>query len=156
MSKSDSVEKPGAGEPIGVWIRLTKGYVALVDREDEHLASMKITEAQVERAVKDMLEADGWRSFKTNPVSNKARGAGFGEIGMADMLFIRYKDCGGPADAEVLWVENKAPGKQLKPHQVAWHSREGRRGALIFVVDDVVRFRETYKTSGLMRRQILS
>ena len=127
---------------------------------------MKITEAQVERAVKDLLEADGWRSLKTNPVSNKARGAGFGEIGMADMLFIRYQcvvilnDTNEVIDVEpscqVIWIEFKAPGKLPSPHQLTWHTRERARGALVLVVDDVDDFREWYKTSGLMRHQILS
>ncbi len=108
-----------------------------------------------------MLELDGWRAIRTDPVSDRSRGKGFGEVGMPDYLFIRYLDHDGPMVdqqclAQMLWIEFKAPGKPLKPHQTAWASREGRRGALIFVVDDAVRFRETYKTSGLMRHTILS
>ena len=125
-------------------------------------SKLKVSESDVQRAVVDMLALDGWRPLRTNPVSNKARGAGFGEVGMPDYLFIRYKEnhtkIPGLYDgwAQVLWVEFKAPGKQLQPHQVQWHSQEGRRGALIFVVDDAVRFRETYKTCGLVRNTILS
>jgi hypothetical protein len=37
-----------------------------------------------------MLVQDGWRALKTSPVSRRARGVGFGELGMADYLYIRY------------------------------------------------------------------
>jgi hypothetical protein len=43
MPESNFTERPAAPEAIGVWITLTKGFVALVDREDEHLAAFKWT-----------------------------------------------------------------------------------------------------------------
>ena len=46
-------------------------------------------EAELERTCTNMLVLDGWRALKTNPVSRRARGAGFGELGMADYLYIR-------------------------------------------------------------------
>lgn len=135
-------------------------------QKNKRVPGIKISEADVQQAVVLMLELDGWRSIRTDPVSDRSRGKGFGEIGMPDYLFIRYgpdfRAAPGirrslvPTDSDVMWVEFKAAGKSLKPHQVTWHSRESARGALIFVVDDAVRFRETYKTSGLMRNTILS
>jgi hypothetical protein len=132
-------------------------------------SKLKVSEADVQQAVVLMLELDGWRAIRTDPVSDRSRGKGFGEVGMPDYLFIRYEFAHYCVNelprgfliaksqwAQVIWVEFKAPGKTLKPHQTAWHSKEGARGARIFIVDDAVRFRETYKTSGLMRHQILS
>lgn len=128
---------------------------------------LRVTEADVQRAVVDMLAADGWRAIRTDPVSDRSRGKGFGEIGMPDYLFIRYLDMdlleypGGrivlkrPA-AEVLWVEFKKPKGVTRAHQVAWHSNEHARGALVKVFDSVDAAREWYKTSGLMRNTILS
>jgi hypothetical protein len=131
-------------------------------------AKLKISETDVQQAVVLMLELDGWRSLRTDPVSNRARATGFGEVGMPDYLFIRYKDLGLEISlegcstdsltslAQVLWVEFKAPGKKLKPHQIRWVLDEARLGALVMTCDEVDEFREWYKTSGLMRHQILS
>jgi len=109
------------------------------------------------------LELDGWRAIRTDPVSDRSRAKGFGEIGMPDYLFIRYVWFGKPpfvaysgTGAQVLWVEFKAPGKHASQHQVEWHKRESQRGGMVIVEDDVDDFREWYKTSGLMRNTILS
>jgi hypothetical protein len=123
-------------------------------KSSQRIPGLKVSEADVQRAVVDMLELDGWRAIRTDPVSDRSRGKGFGEIGMPDYLFLRYGL--NYSGVGVLWVEFKAPGKTLNRHQVVWHSREGKRGALIFVVSDAAQFRETYKTSGLMRNKILS
>jgi hypothetical protein len=135
-------------------------------------AKLKISEADVQQAVVLMLELDGWRAIRTDPVSDRSRGKGFGEVGMPDYLFIRYGNYQNTAtwksmeeqrserfpcaDAEVLWIEFKAPGKKPKPHQCNWMVKENARGALIMVCDSVDDFREWYKISGLMRHQILS
>lgn len=127
------------------------------------VGKLKVSEADIQTAVVQMLELDGWRAIRTDPVSNKARGTGFGEIGMPDYLFIRYRPemeepgmLGQPAFAQVLWCEFKAPGKHASPHQLEWHNTERLRGAMVLTVNDVDRFRKFYKTSGLMRHPILS
>lgn len=81
---------------------------------------MKISEAHIQQTVTQFMELDGWRHFRTDPVSDRAtvaairtavrrllipktyadlifaaidrciRGKGFGEPGMPDDLFIRY------------------------------------------------------------------
>lgn len=89
--------------------------------------SPRILESHMQQTVVEFLQLDGWRAFRTDPVSDGAtvakirqailgcpalnhvrelifslikrcvRGKGFGEVGMPDYLFIRYLD---PADFE--------------------------------------------------------
>lgn len=126
----------------------------------------KISEADVQRAVVDLLTLDGWRAIRTDPVSDRARGKGFGEFGMPDYLFIRYDLEPLPSTLHrdekgremcwcadfMLWIEFKRPGAKPKPHQAAWHDAERARGALVLVVDDIDKFRDWYAQSGLRRR----
>ena len=63
-----------------------------------------------------LLADDGWRILKTDLVSDRSRGKGFGEPGMADTLAIRYGR--QPSVAELIWVEWKAPGGRAKKHQL--------------------------------------
>ena len=129
---------------------------------------LRVTEADVQRAVVDMLAADGWRAIRTDPVSDRSRGKGFGEIGMPDYLFIRYHGAAevcpdpqhrspvGQTAARLMWIEFKAPDKYETPNQRQWHIKERTRGGFVLVVSGVDDFREWYKTSGLMRNTILS
>lgn len=129
------------------------------------LLKPKLSEADVQQAVVQFLELDGWRSIRTDPVSDRARGKGFGEVGMPDYLFVRYEAShfcqtdlppacliARGAWARVLWIEFKRAGQKPKPHQQAWIDAERTRGALVMVVDDVDAFRHWYFTSGLNRR----
>lgn len=136
-------------------------------QKNKRVPGIKISEADVQQAVVLMLALDGWRAIRTDPVSDRSRGKGFGEIGMPDYLFIRYgldvrtltpDRCRDELrrHAEVMFVEFKAKGQSVKPHQYDWHQRERLRGALVIVCDEVGLFREWYKTSGLMRNTILS
>jgi hypothetical protein len=136
------------------------------DKPLRHLQRQKelgLTEAHIQQTVTQFLELDGWRAIRTDPVSDRARGKGFGEIGMPDYLYLRYGSpvfprYTGPDGkdeslfAQVLWIEFKAPGKAAKPHQLAWHVAERQRGALVLVVDDIDSFRQWYAQSGLQRR----
>lgn len=145
-----------------------------------------MSEADIERTCTNMLVLDGWRALKTNPVSNRARGAGFGELGMADHLYIRYHDRPAlapdmerdnsvlvlHAPAQVIWIEWKrvksvcretqaVKATKAAIHQMDWHTLERKRGALTLIagVDfpaTIECFREWYKSSGLMRKEILS
>jgi hypothetical protein len=122
---------------------------------------LQVKEIDVQCAVVDMLSADGWRAIRTDPVSNKARGTGFGEISMPDFLFLRYWRMDNLHNdtrpiGEMFWIEFKAPGKVPNLAQLKWHGNERNLGALVLVVDNVDDFREFYKTSGLMRHPILS
>ncbi len=139
-------------------------------------------EAQIEEECTKLLEEDGWRSLRTDPVSDRGRGKGFGEVGMADHLFIRYETirycptcgrnchdyetCGQchetperkPWMSGVMWIEFKsAKGKPAK-HQLEWHQKERARGAMTLIagVDfpaSVEGFKQFYRNSGLQRRK---
>jgi hypothetical protein len=117
-----------------------------------------IPEKNVQETVRDFMELDGWRAIRTDPVSDRARGKGFGEVGMPDYLFIRY---GAnpmamlPASvAEVLWIEFKRKSKLPTVTQMQWHITEINRGALVKVVDDIDDYILWYKDSGLCRRML--
>lgn len=149
------------------------------DKPLRHIQRQKelgLTEAHVQQTVTQFLELDGWRAIRTDPVSDRSRGKGFGEVGMPDMLYLRYQFIGpdsdvnyagwrltfgpppryagfDPEDVQALWIEFKAPGKAAKPHQLAWHEAERKRGALVLVVDDIDDFmKRWYPQSGLQRR----
>ncbi len=138
-------------------------------------------ESPIQAECVSFMEQDGWRSLRTDPVSDRRRGKGFGEIGMADHLFIRYEfrrqkeaiqrmceefgsSFGSESEdqlhamAEVLWIEWKRPrGGVVSKSQLAWHNIERARGALTWIasVDFTATaegFREHYAASGLMRR----
>lgn len=121
------------------------------------------------------MRLDGWRPLKTDPCSDRSRGKGFGEEGMADHLFIRYQDpyignnSAGPYTffrenqdvrrtfAEVLWVEFKRPGTKATAHQLTWHSVERIRGAYTVIAGRNFEptfdgFVDWYRKSGLLRR----
>ena len=111
-----------------------------------------------------LLEQDGWRSLRTDPVSDRGRGKGFGELGMADHLYIRYS-YRHPASnnalslSQVLWVEFKSSKGKPAKHQIEWHTAERARGALTLIagVDfpaSVAGFVEYYRASGLNRGRV--
>lgn len=166
------------------------------DEDGSRLPSLR--ERDIQLACTQLLELDGWRPVRTDPQSERGfiqrcrqrlkqhgqglevyldlilkaiggiRGAGFGEKGMADHLYIRYEREGPaipneqPYDkswAQVLWVEFKRPGEKTKAHQDTWHRDERLRGALTLKAGEdfeptVDGFLTWYRKSGLMRRPI--
>jgi hypothetical protein len=116
-------------------------------------------ESEIEAECTKLLEEDGWRPLRTDPVSDKGRGKGFGELGMADHLYVRYEfdPLHGPGDncrGQILWIEFKRPGKKPKKHQIEWHTKERARGALTLIAGEdfpatVKGFTEWYADSGL-------
>lgn len=126
-----------------------------------------VPEALIEAECTKLLEEYGWRALRTDPVSDRGRGKGFGEVGMADHLYIRYDpekqippSLRKPVDnsyAAVLWIEFKSAKGKPKKHQIAWHQKERARGALTLIagVDfpaSVAGFLGWYRASGLQRR----
>ena len=124
-------------------------------------------EAPIQAEITLILESDGWRALRTEPVSDRGRGKGFGEIGMPDFLYMRYgsgtvepwKPLGMLAEGcEILWIEHKRRrGGVVSKAQIEWHMRERARGALTLIagVDfdaSVQGFTRYYKASGLCRR----
>lgn len=129
-------------------------------------AALKLTEADVALACVQLLEYDGWRHLRTDPCSDRARGKGFGEKGMADALFIRYLNpMDPPAEerekkrwAEVIWIEWKRPKGRILAHQRIWHKVERKRGALTWIAGldfhpTFEDFKAFYAKSGLKRRR---
>lgn len=124
---------------------------------------MVLKESDIARTCSDLLQADGWRMLITDPVSDKSRGKGFGELGMADRLYIRYEAWRPSVLSlhEVMWIEWKRTvrGKPTKAtaHQQAWHQAERARGALTLIAGEdfpatIEGFREWYRSSGLQGR----
>jgi hypothetical protein len=127
-----------------------------------------IPEKNVQETVRDFMELDGWRAIRTDPVSDRARGKGFGEVGMPDYLFIRYwagyepttnaripeNEADLRTEAQVLWIEFKRKSKLPTVTQMQWHITEINRGALVKVVDDIDDYILWYKDSGLCRRML--
>lgn len=108
-----------------------------------------------EECVKFMQE-DGWRALRTDPVSDRTKGKGFGELGMPDYLFMR-PDLLQQGRYSVVWVEFKSRLGKLMKHQLEWHNKERARGFTTWIAGQdfgptVDGFRAHYSTSGLMRR----
>ena len=135
----------------------------------------KVTsEAEIARVCTQVLEHDGWRHLRTDPVSRRVWGKGFGEVGMADSMFIRYlypasvaKLLGGrtqhsadlQARCQLLWVEWKREDGTAAPHQLQWRDRERNRGALTLIAGidfdaSVSGFVGWYNQSGLRRASL--
>jgi hypothetical protein len=132
---------------------------------------LALTEKHLQDACSRVLELDGWRRLKTDPVSRREWGKGFGELGMADDLYIRclYRPTDryiGRALCQVMWIEwkkvdprsNSAKATKAAQHQKDWHLLERKRGALTLIAGEdfpatFEGFLAWYRTSGLMRRQ---
>lgn len=132
--------------------------------------AMKHLERDLEETCSQLLEWDGWRRLKTDPVSRKEWAKGFGEPGMADDLYIRYLAgdmilsvpemnafLKAPA-AEVLWIEWKRPGGKIRQQQKDWHTHERKLGALTLIAGidfDATfdAFKAWYQASGLQRKR---
>lgn len=124
-----------------------------------------LSEAHIQATCTAFLELDGWRALRTDPTSDRARGKGFGEVGMSDHLYVRYNlperflSQATPetrAYAEVLWVEYKSASGKLKPAQLQWAAAERARGGLVWLatVDfppTIEGFQQHYRDSGLAR-----
>ena len=116
-----------------------------------------VPEAVIEGECCQLLREDGWHTLKTNPISARSRGKGFGEVGMADVLALRYRK--QSVLCEALWLEWKSPGGRVKKHQLEWHAKERARGATTAIagVDfpaSVEGFRAWYRAAGLVRSRI--
>jgi hypothetical protein len=134
----------------------------------------KPLEKHIQSACAGFLALDGWRPLQTDPTSDRARGKGFGELGMADHLFLRpcivrysvsRRDMPYPkatialaSRGEILWVEFKRPGTSPTDHQLDWHFAERLNGFMTAMAS--IDFEPTYegfvswyRESGLLRRQ---
>lgn len=125
-------------------------------------------EADIERDCTNILIQDGWDALKTNPVSRRSRGAGFGTLGMTDHEFrrpaftARYTMAHeGPTIAihalcELLFVEWKSEDGENARHQIEWQDNMRRKGFLVIAAKrdfpaTVEGFCNWYENSGLKR-----
>lgn len=124
----------------------------------------RVLEKDLEQAVREYLELDGWRCWHFEEVWAEERKRTFGEAGMPDLLLIRY-DCPGTevedvrkvVRAEIMWLEVKTDGGRVAPHQKLWHAAERKRGALTIIFGEDFPatfdgFIGWYQDSGLCRR----
>lgn len=128
----------------------------------------RLLELDLARAIADLLALDGWRHVKTDVVSDRSRGKGTGEQGMADSLFLRYNlwpirtpPALDPSrvDCEAMWIEFKTPRGRVAEHQHAWREREQARGALALIAGidfdaSLEGFARFYARLGLQRRKL--
>ena len=126
-----------------------------------------VTEAHIEQTITEWLALDGWYGLKTTPVSNRACGVGFGELGMADYQYRRYNESypGQPVNTpsrsmtQTVWIEFKKPSGRVGIRQYVWIKRERERGALVLLVGEncpstIEGIQDWYRKSGLMRKLI--
>lgn len=129
---------------------------------------MNLFEKHIQQTCTEFLEWDGWRSLKTDPVSRREWGKGFGELGMADHFYIRYQRTAPvhversfteSSECEFMWIEWKRKGGKAAQHQTAWHTLERKRGALTLIAGldfpaSIEGFKVWYRASGLQRKAI--
>lgn len=125
---------------------------------------IKLSEADVTAQIRAFLEHRGWRPIRyQRTVVQMAGGGAFStaEPGQADFQFVRYLPSSVPGGSIILWVEMKKKGMfakcrcaTKKPRQrctacdqATWRDRERRRGALVWMVDDLAWFMSAYETT---------
>ncbi len=131
-------------------------------KELERLHGIEWPEHMIEAECSRLLEQDDWRALRTDPVSDRGRGKGFGELGMADHLYFRWaisETARAAAWCQVIWIEFKSAKGKPSKKQVEWHTIERARGALTWIagVDfpaSVAGFVEHYRKSGLNRGRV--
>lgn len=112
----------------------------------------KISERLLSELISGFLKLDGWRVLKQEPLSRAGGGRYAGELGMPDILCLRYAEPHRGRGNAILWIEAKRKGGKPKPLQAYWHAAERALGAEIWVCDDFEEFKVKYLGSGLNRR----
>jgi hypothetical protein len=154
-----------ASEYREIMERLKREGVIVPDREPEGMDAPEIfppnaPESLIEAECTKLLEEDEWWALRTDPVSDRSKGKGFGTPGMADHLFMRtltWSDDPRLSSHQVLWVEFKCGKKKAGSHQLVWHRYMRALGFVTWIANQdfpatVEGFRTHYEKSGLMRR----
>jgi len=124
---------------------------------------LKVQEKHLQKAGEDILQLDGWRIFRIEQNFSERKVKCVGEAGAPDGLYIRYNTGVTPRaksqDAQVMFIEWKAPGGTPSTSQRAWIAQETARGGLVLLAGadfpcSVEGFLEYYRASGLMRRKL--
>ena len=84
------------------------------------LKTLRVTEKDVARAVKDFMAAKGFRCVRMQRTVIPGAFQS-GEPGIPDLLFLRYRD------GAIIWIETKRPGGRRSDDQVNWHRNEVAR-----------------------------
>jgi hypothetical protein len=113
----------------------------------------QLLEKHVIEQARDYLHSRGWRLVKTQVVAGP--GYSVGEPGCADYLCLHYQPNGV---ALALWLEFKGPNDKRRCtctplekkvcklcRQKKWHARERGRGAVVWVVSELMAFIEQYE-----------
>ncbi len=129
---------------------LADHYRKLCTPPSDLVTASNKSETDIQEECVKLMQEDGWRALRTDPVSDRGRGKGFGELGMADYLFLRDGVC------PILWVEFKSRKGILSSKQVEWHRNERARGFRTWIASldfpaSVEGFRAHYAASGLQR-----
>lgn len=135
------------------------------DRLQRKSRALLVRESAIEQTCTEILEWDGWRSFKMEQNFSEKKQKLTGEAGMADRLYIRYSPIHNPGwrdlrcevQADVMWIEWKSLSGHTSPEQQLWILAERKRGALVLCAGinfpaSIEGFRQWYAKSGLQRR----
>ena len=107
----------------------------------------EMKEAQVERAIIDLLTFHGWLVMRTNKFCGAAISSqGAIEPGMPDLQArspAEWRD--GPIKRaangaylwEIIWVECKRPGGKVSTVQATWHQLARKRGETVLIAESV-------------------
>jgi hypothetical protein len=114
-------------------------------------APLRLTEADVVRAVTDLMKAKGYRCMRlqSGVFASETRILRIGEKGLPDWLFLRAHPAAAAGWATVIFVECKAPGKKPRPEQAAWIAEATKAGLLATWTDDVKLFAAWLRERGL-------
>lgn len=133
-----------------------------------------LSEAHIQATCTDWLELDGFYALRTDPVSRREWGKGFGEPGMADHQYSRSEplggcdECGPPggkkclncaACASIFWVEWKRKDGKQQQNQKDWKQKMLKLGFVIVTAGEdcpasIEGFCSWYAASGLQRKRI--
>lgn len=121
-------------------------YVRATEQQFGKVLRKEKPEAIVSRQVRQFLEIRHWRIIRNNVTKFPSAGGKWvqvGEPGMPDFQAIKYLDATGVCVS--FWVEIKRPGGKRKQHQIDWHEKESRLGAVVLTTDSIDEFADTYE-----------
>lgn len=133
-----------------------------------------LSEAHIQATCTAWLELDGFYALRTDPVSRREWGKGFGEPGMADYQYTRSEplgacdECGPPglskcwncaASCSQFYVEWKKDGGKQAQNQKDWKAKMQALGFVVITAgvefhSSITGFCDWYAASGLQRKRI--